>query len=65
MMEPEATDSEFVCPDCGARESSVRVSYGPLGYAICPDCGTSSRPVTPRTHDEWSWSGDLLGEPSD
>ena len=63
MLEPESADSEFVCDDCGARESSVSVTYDPLGYAVCPACGASNRPSAPV--EEWTWSGDLAENPSD
>jgi transcription elongation factor Elf1 len=63
MLEPESTDSEFVCADCGARESSVSVAYDTLGYAVCPACGASNRPTA--SADEWTWSGDLVENPSD
>lgn len=62
MLDPEATDSEFVCAACGARESSVSVAYDSLGYAVCPACGASNRPVE---NEGWTWSGDLVENPSD
>jgi predicted RNA-binding Zn-ribbon protein involved in translation (DUF1610 family) len=60
MLDPDTTVSEFVCPDCGARERSVSVAYGPFGYAVCPDCGTSTRPTAALSREEWQWSDDVL-----
>lgn len=64
MLDPETTDSVFFCIDCGTRESSVSVTYGPLGYAICPACGASTRPTATLNHDEWTWSDAAVERPS-
>lgn len=61
MLDPEATDSEFVCADCGTRAASVVVAYDRLGYAVCPDCGASARPTSSLEREEWTWTGDVLG----
>ena len=52
MLEADTTDSVFVCMDCGAREPSVAIAYGPLGYPICPACGASTRPSSSTGTDE-------------
>jgi hypothetical protein len=52
MLDAETTESLFVCADCGAREPSVTVDYGPLGYPVCPACGASTRPTEQRETEE-------------